>query len=449
MYRSRRIGASVLAVVAAVLLLLTTMGWWAHRYLLDSQRFTDSANRIVDDQNVQDALTVAITDQISQAAGTDLDIVQPFIGSIVEGVVQSSQFQFVFDQAVYRAHNAVVSGNARSAVLDLSQVVDRVRAAIEPIAPNIAKDIPDGEKLRLTILDKSQLQTTYDTLNLMEDLVIALTVLTVVCFAGAIALSPRRWRTLALCGWVVVGLFALRLLAQRVGRGVVSGIPDVPEYSKAAGSSYQIVLHGLVVQTVAILVIGLVVALFAGWTDRHGGWGAVVATTKRGGAWAKAQLPQRTPAPTPALATAGAAGVAVGGPTDDATEAAEGTEATGAEPEGSARAVVEGVLAPKLPAPKSSVRAAHWWRAAGLLALGLFAVFSPGSLTTVIVVLLGVAALYLAITEAVAAWGSPAPEKPTAAPDAEAEAPESDADASAPTADDAPSDDAAPTTGED
>lgn len=411
MYRTRRIGASVLAVVAAVLLLLTTLGWWAHRYLLDSQRFTDSANQIVDDQQVQDALTVAITDQISQAAGTDLNIVQPFIGSIVQGVVQSSQFQFVFDQAVYRAHDAIVSGNARSAVLDLSDVVDRVRAAIEPIAPNIAKEIPSGEKLRLTILDKTQLQTTYDTLNLVENVFVVLTLLTVVCFVAALAVSPRRWRTLALCGWVVVGLFALRLLAQRIGRGVVSGIPDVPQYSKAAGSSYQIVLHGLVVQTVVILVIALVVALFAGWTDRHGGWAAVVATTKRGGAWAKAQLPTRPPAP--ALAAAGGAGTAVAGPTDDATEV---TEETGAESEGSARAVVEGVLAPKLPAPKSSVRAAHWWRAAGLLALGLFAVLSPGSLTTVIVVLLGVAALYLAITEAIAAWGSPGPERPAGEP---------------------------------
>lgn len=415
MYRTRRVGATILAVLTALLLLLTTLGWWAHRYLLDSQRFTDSANQIVDDQTVQDALTVAITDQISQAAGTDLDIVQPFIGSIVEGVVQSSQFQTVFDAAVYRAHDAIVSGDAQNAVLDLTTVVDRVRASIEPIAPNIAKEIPDGEQLRLQILDKTQLQTTYDTLNLVQDLVILLTVLTVVCFAGAIALSPRRWRTLALAGWVTVGLFAARLLAQRVGRGFVSSITDVPEYSKAAGSSYQIVLHGLVVQTIVVLVIALLVALFAGWTDRHGGWPAVVAAVGRGGTWAKAQLPKKAPVAVAAGAPGPAAGSVAG---SVAAAGSDGGSEDGTTPDAEAeispRAVVEGVLAPRLPAPKTAIRAVHWWRAAGLLTLGLFAVFSPGSLTTVVVVLLGIAALYLAVTEAVAAWGSPAPEKPEA-----------------------------------
>lgn len=44
---------------------------------------------------------------------------------------------------------------------------------------------------------------------------------------------------------------------------------------------------------------------------------------------------------------------------------------------------------------------------AGLLLVGLVAVVSPGSLTTVIVVLLGVLAIYLAVTETVAASTTP------------------------------------------
>lgn len=405
MYRTRRIGASILAVLTAVLLLLTSLGWWADRYLLDSRRFTDSSNKVLDQQDVQTAFAVAITDQISNAAGTDLRIVQPFISSIVSGVVQSDQFQNVFDAAVYRAHRAIVGGGARNAVLNLSDVVDRVRAAIEPIAPNIADKIPEGEQVRLRLLDKTQLNTVYDTLNFVKDAVIVLTILTILCFAGALALSPRRWRTLALTGWVVFGVFVVRLVLQRVGRGVVGGLTGVPEYSSAAKSAYQVVLHGLAVQTVVILVVAVVVAVFAGWTDRHGGWAGVVATVKRGGAWARAQLPSRTPAP--ALATTGA-GV-VTGTTDEGP-------ATGEDIEVAARAVVEGVLAPKLPAPKTSARTTHWWRAGGLLALGLFAVLSPGSLTTVVVVMLGIAALYLAVTEAVAAWGTPAATGAAAAP---------------------------------
>jgi uncharacterized membrane protein HdeD (DUF308 family) len=69
-------------------------------------------------------------------------------------------------------------------------------------------------------------------------------------------------------------------------------------------------------------------------------------------------------------------------------------------------------LAPRLPQPKRRARSAHWWRAAALVIVGLFAVFSPGSLTNIVVVLIGLALLYLAITEALAAWASPKEPRP-------------------------------------
>jgi len=414
MVRTRRITASILAVVTAFLLLLTTLGWWADRYFLNSERFASTADKIVDQEDVQHALTVAITDEISDAAGTDLQIAQPFIGSIVTGVVQSDQFQRLFEEAVLRLHRAVIGGGAREAVLDLTTVVDRVRNAIEPIAPDLADNIPEGEKLRVRILDKSQLDTVYDSVNLVKDLVLLLTVVTVLFFAAAIVVSPRRWRTLALTGWVVFGMFLVRLLAQRLGRGVVGGFAEREEYRAAAESTYKVILHGLMVQTVVVIVIALIVALFAGWTDRHGGWAAVTAAVRRGTDWTKQQLPTKAPAPAPALATAGVGAVAV-----DAPEGTDTVEAPPA-PEAGTRAVVEGVLAPRLPEPKGPPRAAHWWRAAGLLVLGLYAVFSPASLTTFVVVALGLAALYLALTEGIAAWGSPKPE-PVDEPDGGAE----------------------------
>ena len=41
----RRIIASILVVVGAVLLLLASFGWWAHRYFLNSGRFTATADK--------------------------------------------------------------------------------------------------------------------------------------------------------------------------------------------------------------------------------------------------------------------------------------------------------------------------------------------------------------------------------------------------------------------
>jgi hypothetical protein len=410
--RARRIAAAALATLSAVLLLVASLGWWADRQLLDSDRFTDTAGSLLTEQDVQDALAEAITDQISEAAGTDLDLVQPFIANIVGGVVESDQFQQVFDAAVRRAHEAVVDDEVRGAVLDLTDVVDRVRETIQPIAPDIAGQIPRGEEIRIVVLERTQVNAFYRILELFRTLLLVVTVLMVVCFAGALACSTRRWRTLALTAWIVAGLFAVRLLVQRIGRGVVGGLSDQPEYADAAGTSYGVLLHDLAVQGVVIVVLGVVVALAAGWIDRNGGWAAVTDAGRRAVAWARARAPR--PETVPVGATSAPAAGAGAGPVTD-------TVGAGAV----ARELVQGALAPRLPAAPRTTR---WWRAAALLVLGLLAVFSPGSLTTVLVVLLGVGALYLAVTEALAAWASPpapGPEAPAdPAPPTEAPTPD-------------------------
>lgn len=390
MQRTRRVGAAVLAVLGVVLLLASSYGWWAKRYFLDSARFTAKADQILDEPAVQDALAVAITDEISAASGRDLRIAQPFVATIVGEIVESSQFRAVFDAAVSRLHRAVVGGGARDAVLDLSAIVDEVRDALEPVAPDLADEIPSGERVRVTLLDETQLETIYDTTNLIEDIVIGLTVATVIVLGAAIALSPRRWRTLALAGWVTLGVFVVSLLVVRVGRSVVGSFPDRSEYADAAEAAYRVITRGLVVQGLVFAVMGLLVGLGASWTDRNGGWAAIQRAVRDAVAWIRAQVPRRAPAP------AGAA-----------PEAVVATAAPTAAPDAGGRVEVAGVLAPRLPEPHQRPRTVRWWRAAALVVLGLFAILSPGSLTTVVVVLLGVVALYLAVTEALAAWATP------------------------------------------
>jgi hypothetical protein len=408
----RRIVASILVVIGALLLLLSSFGWWADRYFLNSDRFTNEANEILDQEEVQDALAFAITQRISERSGRDLRIAEPVIQSIVRQIVASEPFQKIFDAAVLRAHRAVVEGGAREMVLNLSESVDNVRNALEPIAPNLAEKIPEGREVEVRILDKTQLDTVYDVTNLVKKGVIAITIVALLFLAGGIALSPRRWRTLALAGWVTVGFFAFSIVAVALGRPLTGSLIAEDAYSDAAEASYKVITRGLLVQGVIFVILGLVVGLLAGWIDRHGGWAAAMDATKRGGAWVRDQVPKRA-APVPAAVAADGsvaadASVIPVGTDAVVTEAAlPGASRTGEAAGAMAGVVASGVLAPRLPQPKQRVRAAHWWRAAALLVIGLFAVFSPGSLTNIVVVLIGLGLVYLAITEAIAAWASP------------------------------------------
>jgi hypothetical protein len=334
------------------------------------------------------------------------------IQSIVREIVDSDAFKGIFDAAVLRAHRAVVEGDAREMVLDLSESVDNVRSALRPIAPNLAKKIPAGEKVEVKILSKTQLDTVYDVTNGVKKGVIAITVVSLLFIAGGIALSPRRWRALALAGWVTLGFFAFSIVAVAIGRPITGSFIAEDTYSDAAQSSYKVITRGLLVQGVIFCILGLVVGLLAGWIDRHGGWAAAMDAGKRGGGWVRDQMPKKAVPVTVAAADGGTVTAVAVDPGDADTAAVEGDVSPGAattgEPVGAMGGIVaSGVLAPRLPEPKRRARSGHWWRAAALLVIGLFAVFSPGSLTNIVVVLIGVGLVYLAITEALAAWASP------------------------------------------
>jgi len=401
----RRIVAGILVVLGALLLLLSSFGWWANRYFLNSDRFSNKATQILDQSDVQDALALALTQQISDRSGHNLSLAEPVIQSIVREIVGSDAFQGIFDDAVLRAHHAVVGGGAHQLVLDLSEAVDNVRSALRPIAPNLAKKIPKGETVQVKVLSKTQLDTVYNITNIVKKGVIGITIVSLLFLAGGIALSTRRWRTLALAGWVTLGFFAFSIVVVAVGRPITGSFIAEDTYSDGAKAAYKVITRGLLVQGVIFCMLGLVVGLLAGWIDRNGGWAAAKAATKRGRTWLRDQMPEKA---APAAVAAVAPGAS---PTGEPAGALAGVVASGA-------------LAPRLPEPKRRVRSAHWWRAAALLIVGLFAVFSPGSLTNIVVILIGLALLYLAITEALAAWASP--KEPRAASDGADTAPESD-----------------------
>ena len=148
-------------------------------------------------------------------------------------------------------------------------------------------------------------------------------------------------RTLALAGWVTLGVFAFSLVAVALGRPITGSLIAEDTYGDAAKSAYSVITRGLILQGIVFSIVGLVVALLAGWIDRSGGWSAAMAATKRGGVWVRGQLPTKA-APAPDAVAAGATGVSTAAamtvePGDVDTEAREdvspGASVTG-EPAG-------------------------------------------------------------------------------------------------------------------
>jgi hypothetical protein len=388
--RVRRIIATVLLVVGGLGLAVASTGWWLERNFLNNERFTGTANDALDQVDTQDAITHVLVRQISSAAGQNLELAEPLLGSVVQQVVDSDAFRTIFDRALAAAHELLVDRDAEQIVLDLTGAYDRIKAPLEQFAPSLAADLPSRNELRVVLLERSQLTTAWDAIDLVEDVIAIVTVAALALLAAGIMLSYERWRALALAGWILVGTLAFVLLALLIARSVIPDRISDTVYARAAKTGFGVITHGLVVQSIVLAVIAGVLALAAGWTQRHGlnAWADAFRRI-----WRRLEelvpQPAETPAPdpapeAPAPATAGAVPTEVTRPLD--------------------RLLARG-----------GTRAQHGWRALALLGIGLFAVLAPGGLTTVVVILLGVGALYLASVEGFAAWRAPKPPTSEAA----------------------------------
>ncbi|MEI8001735.1 MAG: hypothetical protein WCI50_10310 [Actinomycetes bacterium] len=417
----RRFTSGLIVVLATVLLVVSTFGWWANRNLLNSQRFATGTTKVLQESSVQDALTATITNEISRSAGRDVRLAEPIIAAVVRGIVTSDAFQHVFATALTHVHEAVVNGGAKEAVIDLSHTVDDVRLALKQIAPGLAEKIPSGRKIEVKVLDRTQLGLVDRITSLTHTVTVLVTVVTFALLALALAISPRRWRTLAFVGWSMLVGFAILLVVQVTIRIAIGIAIHTQVNASAAQDVYQVMTRGLVGAAIALGVVGLLIGLLGGWIDRHGGWSAFTRALGSGVRWLRSHAARTDsgggPVSTPAAATAAVA-----------------TAATGASPTTplpvpvpASAGVAVGALAPRLPAPARRARSTHWWRAAGLLVVGLYAVVSPSALVSLVVVLAGIALLWLSLTEALAAWAAPrepdrvgpADHPPTAPPPAD------------------------------
>jgi hypothetical protein len=377
--RTRRIVAGVLVVVGGIVLAVSSIGWWAEKSLLNTAHVTSEANTILAENDVQTALTQVVVRQLSRAAGTDLQLAEPFLASVVQQVVQSGPFRAIFDAALSRAHRVLVSRNSTNLVLNLAKSYEQIRSTLEQVAPKLAGELPGARELNVVLLKREQLTIIYDTIDEVKRAVDVLTAIGVILVAVGVAVAPRRWRALALAGFVVVGASAVFLLTLVIGRALLHSRIGDPVYANAARAVFVVVTRGLVIQSAVIMVVAAAVAVAAIFTDRHG-LAAWPRATRRTWAWVVAAVP---------------VGLSEG---DAEARAGELEPVPG-----------PGVILAKLrlPEPREQVRRSHVVRSLGLLALGLVAVFDTDALTSFIVVAFGVVALYFAVVEGLAAWRAP------------------------------------------
>ena len=360
--RLREIGATILLVIGGIGLVVASTGWWLERNFLSTERFTGTANRILDQDEVQAELTSVLVRQLSRQAGTNLQVAEPFLASIVGQVVDSDAFRTVFDAALSNAHRVLVDRNTGAIILNLTDAYDQIKGPLEQVAPKLADELPSRKQLEFVLLHRSQLTTIWDVIDDVKRVVGFLTIGAGLLLAAGVALAVERWRALARGAWIVAGSGAVLVLALFGARTVLRSRIADGVLADAVVASFRVITTPLVVQSLVLVVLAVVVGVAARFT-------------------ASAGLPAWRPA------AQGVWGRVVGAvPT-----------------EGSASAVAR----LHLPAPRVDFRGARLLRAAVLAGAGAFAVFEPANVASALVVVGGIMLFVLAALETVAAWNVP------------------------------------------
>jgi hypothetical protein len=361
--RVREIVATVLLALGGLGLVVASTGWWLERSFLDTARFTKTADELLDQDEIQSELTNVLVRQLSRRAGTDLQVAQPFLASIVARVVESDVFRSVFDGALSRAHRVLVDRGTETIILDLTSAYDQIKGPLEQVAPNLAEELPSRRQLEVVLLHRSQLTTAWDVIDEVKRAVVLVTVGALLFLAAGVATAVERWRALARGAWIVAGAGGVLVAALLAARVVLRSRIDDGVLADAVVAAFRVITTPLVVQTIVVVVLAVLVAAAARFTARAGlpAWRPAA---ERGWEWVSGAIPR------------------------------EGATTT--------------LARLRIPAPRVDSRGARAVRAMALAGFGLLAVLEPAGIASALVVLGGVALLVLAVFEGVAAWRAPA-----------------------------------------
>lgn len=414
MIRFRRIIAGICLILAAVLAVFACTGIWLERNYLNTDRFTHTVNRVIEDKAVQAAIAEQVSNQITQG-DKRLEIAKPFLEPIIQQVVASDAFRKVFDQAVRNAHKVVTGSKAKEIVLNISDVVDDVRGVLQEVAPDLAARIPTGEKVEVTILQKSKLQVVWDTIDLVENIITGIVVAFFVLLILGFVIAPYRWRSLGLFGAAMSISGVVLFVIFTVSRMVVEAQVNDTTVRLAINHAWNIILSGLMWTSVILAIVGAVLFVCGRFIDRSGGWSTSWRLLRT--AWSHigrtavtvgsqaAQATRSAVARADASARAGAA-TSESEAVTDASTATHGAPDVAAQETGQLLGTIRRVWGGLRPV----------WRAVMLLAVALLALFQPSGVVRLLVVFVGLVLLWFAFLEGVAAWRSNRPEEPVAPP---------------------------------
>jgi hypothetical protein len=328
-HTGRATAAVVLIVLGALLAPIAVVAVWARDLVTDTDRYVATVGPLVDDPQIQSAVTERVTGAIVEAAdlqGLAADAatavdglglpprVTALVGSLqaplvegattvirraVDAVVTSDVFEAVWDEANRTVHDqldAVLRGDPDALasidaqgqlMVDLTGVVDTVRTSLSDAGFTLVDRLPTIS-VSFPLMQSEDLVRVQNAYRLLDVLGTWLIWLSLGLLAAGVLAAVHRSRALVVAGLSLAGAMLLLGAALTIGRSLyVDALPAAVQRPDAAVVVYDQVVAFLRVALRSAFVLGVVVALVAFLAGGTSAARALRASWTRGAAWVR------------------------------------------------------------------------------------------------------------------------------------------------------------------
>src|SRR6266540_3565159 len=272
-----------LIVAATLLAFLATFAVWANRQLLETDTWTNTSSKLLEDPEIQAQVSTYMVDTLYANVDVQAELqqalpprLQPLAGPASAGLrelatnlanraLQNPKFQQLWEQANHNAQQTLVDvvehGGSQDVSIDVGTLVDQLG---QQLGVNAAGKVPPNVA-DIQIVSNEDLVKANDALKLFKALAWVLTVLALGLFALAIYLA-RGWRREALrsvgFAFIAVGVLVL-VVRSLAGTALVNHLASTESVKPAANATWSIGTSLLNDQGGALIFYGIFIVIGA------------------------------------------------------------------------------------------------------------------------------------------------------------------------------------------
>jgi len=281
--RNHRKLVVALIAIASLLAFLATFAVWANRQLLETDTWTNTSTKLLEDPairtqlsnymvdtlytnvDVQAELQQGLPPRLQPLAGPAAGALRQLANTAANRLLQNPKVEELWKDANRKAQETLLSvvenGDSQSVTLDLGTLVDQLG---QQAGVNAAGKLPP-QAAQIQIVSNDDLVKVNDLLNLLKTIAWVLTILALGLFALAVYLATD-WRREALrsVGFAFIGIgIAVLLVRSLLGDVVVNALSSTEAVEPAASDTWSIGTSLLADQGGAMIFYGLFIMIGA------------------------------------------------------------------------------------------------------------------------------------------------------------------------------------------